>query len=410
MQSFIVHVLEQRGLNSPVVQSALNLIQQIEGPVTFRYHEWTMPGVERAKNIDQMQNKVRGRHTFARSWGYDSIHEEYVASRQRKASYSLLEPRGTYNGKPLRPDPYSWVTEGTEDLKRRLDYITDDFYTATGADRSNSMVVIFTYENNENNYFAVPDLFGKQWAFIQSNHQVTHLMAAPHLPVAYELIAMPLRHFAFGDLRTFLDYLHMDESIGCMNDFYANLKEMERKLKSADICDRCINRIKEVNVPFALLRQTRDGFEKIRGYQQNLSNLLNEFELPHLELGYHLKVTNTGTLIHLAPKELSVYAFFAEFPGGIPLTHIPDHINRLNYWYLRFYTGTMDDPQAVDRTVHRLAYNEDNDLSQTISKLNRKIRSAMANLGNADPYLISGPNGLSKRIDAAQHNLIHFTS
>jgi len=406
MQSFTVHVLEQRGLNSPVVQSALNLIQQIDGPVTFRYHEWTMPGVERAQEISEQLNRVKGRYLFAENWGYPRIQKELNRVRERTSTAPFQIKDHSY----VVPDPYSWVTEGTEDLKRRLDYITDDFYTATGADRSNSMVVIFTYENNENNYFAVPDLFGRQWAFIQSNHQVTHLMAAPHLPVAYELLAMPLRHFAFGDLKTFLEHLHVDESIGCMNDFYANLEEMERKLKSADICTRCVKRIKEVGVPYALLRQTRDGFEKIRGFQQNLANLLDAFELPQLELGYHLKVANTGTLIHLAPKELSVYAFFAEFPNGIPLTHIPDHINRLRHWYLRFYTGTMDDRGAIDRTVERLAKNEDNDLSQTISKLNKKIKTAMANLGNADPYLISGPNGHEKKIAAAQHNLIHFTS
>ena len=30
------------------------------------------------------------------------------------------------------------------------------------------------------------------------NHSATHLMAAPHLPIAYELVTMPLRRWAFG--------------------------------------------------------------------------------------------------------------------------------------------------------------------------------------------------------------------
>jgi len=401
MQSFTVHVLEQRGLNSPVVQSALNLINQVDGPVTFRYHEWTMTGATAVTPIKNRLTRVKGRKNFAENWG------RYSHSMM-KIEASVIEEPFLIDAKEIFPDPYSWVSEGTLALRGRLDAIADDFYTATGADRSNSIVVILTTENNENNYFAVPDLFGKQWAFIQSNHQVTHLMAAPHLPVAYELLAMPLRHFAFGDLETFLTYLHVDESIGCMNDFYADLSEMERKLKSADICDRCIERIKEVEVPYALLRQTRDGFEKIRVYQQNLANLLHAFELPRLELGYHLKVSNTGSLIQLAPKELAVYAFFAEFRNGLPLTHVPDHIDRLRHWYLRFYTGTMDDRRAVDRTVNRLALNEDDDLSQTISKLNKKIRLAMVNLGDSKPYLIAGPNGGSKRIIAAARELVTF--
>ncbi len=401
MQSFTVHVLEQRGLNSPVVQSALSLINQINGPVTFRYHEWTMPHVEHALAIQKQPDRVKGRKRFAEKWGG-------VLNRSMACLVNEGEIRDQKETLIL-PDPYSWVSEASEDLKRRLKHTADDFYRATGADRTHSMVVIITNVNNEHNYFAVPDLFGQQWGFVQCNHQVTHLMAAPHLPVAYELLAMPIRHFAFGDLQSFLSHLHVDESIGCMNDFYGNLSEMERKLKSADICNQCIERIKEVGVPYALLRQTRDGFEKIRLYQQNLANLLHEFEMPRLELGYHLKVTNTGGLIQLAPKELAVYAFFTEFRTGVPLTHVPDHIDRLRYWYRRYYTGTMDDPQSLERTVERLALNEDQDLSQTISKLNKKIKIAMANLGDATPYLIAGPNGGAKKIIAAGNNLVSLS-
>jgi hypothetical protein len=68
----------------------------------------------------------------------------------------------------------------------------------------------------------------------------------------------------------------------------------------------------------------------------------------------------------------------------------------------------MDDPQAIDRTVQRLANNEDDDLSQTISKLNKKIRMAMVHLGDSKPYLIAGPNGGSKKIIAAGSDLVTF--
>ena len=393
METFTVHVLEARGKNSPVVQAALDLVGSADGPIQFRYHEWTMPGPDDPIPIDEVPHKIKNgdryRDVFLSQMAYNVIQEEHSVHK-------------------LEPDPYSWVSEGTLSLKRRMGWIANDFYTATGAERTNSMAVILTTEHNENNFFAVPDLFGEQWAFIQSNHPVTRLMAAPHLPIAYELLAMPLRHFAFGDLETFTRHLHVNESIGCMNDFYANLREMDRKLKSADICDRCIGRIKEVGVPFALLRQTQDGMERIRVYQQNLRNLLNDFELPKLELGYHLKVSNTGSLISLAPKQLAVYALFAEHPSGIRISHVPDHLGRLNYWYRKFYTRSSDDSDTVERTVHRLAYNEDNDLSQTISKLNQKIRAAMSQMSSADPYVIQGPNGEAKKIAAAANNLIHI--
>ncbi|MEY4968583.1 MAG: hypothetical protein RLZZ261_354 [Bacteroidota bacterium] len=396
METFTVHVLEARGKNSPVVQAALNLVQLSDGPVEFRYHEWTMPEPKDALPIDVIPKKIKDPYRFKANWG------PLLKIEESRSEVNLASE------KKLVPDPYSWISEDNSELKRRLEWIADDFYAATGADREHSMVVVLTTENNENNYFAVPDLFGKQWSFIQSNHPVTKLMAAPHLPIAYELLAMPLRHFAFGDLETFTNYLHINESIGCLNDFFANLREMDRKLKSADICDRCLGRIRAVGVPYALLRQTQEGLERIRVYQQNLRNLLNDFELPKLELGYHLKISNTGSLIQLAPKQLAVYALFAEHPEGIRISHVPDHLNRLDYWYRKFNTRSSDDSETIDRTVRSLAFNDADDLSQTISKLNRKIRASMSQVSSAEPYLIQGPNGEAKKIAAAASNLINF--
>jgi|1048.fasta_scaffold11385_2 hypothetical protein len=395
METFTVHVLEARGKNSPVVQAALDLVQLSDGPIFYRYHEWTMPEASDVLPIDRISKKIKNPERFSSNWDENIIQES--SSRTEFAFEKRLEP-----------DPYSWLSEGTYALKHRLEWITDDFYTSTGADRRHSMVVILTTENNENNYFAVPDLFGKQWSFIQSNHSVTRLMAAPHLPIAYELLAMPLRHFAFGDLKTFTNYLHINESIGCLNDFFANLREMDRKLKSADICDRCLGRIKEVGVPYRLLRQTQEGLERVRVYQQNLRNMLNDFELPKLELGYHLKVSNTGNLIQLSPKQLAVYALFAENPEGIPISHMPDHLQRLDFWYRKFNTRSSDDTNVLARTVQRLAFNEDDDLSQTISRTNSRIRSVMEPMGSAAPYLITGPNGMPKRIAASSSELIVF--
>jgi hypothetical protein len=110
----------------------------------------------------------------------------------------------------------------------------------------------------------------------------------------------------------------------------------------------------------------------------------------------------------LAPKQLAVYALFAEHPEGIRISHVPDHLNRLDYWYRKFNTRSSDDPETIDRTVRSLAFNDADDLSQTISKLNRKIRASMSQVSSAEPYLIQGPNGEAKKIAAAASNLINF--
>jgi hypothetical protein len=144
--------------------------------------------------------------------------------------------------------------------------------------------------------------------------------------------------------------------------------------------------------------------------QLNLSNLLNDFERPHLTLEYALRVDNIGKVIPLAPKELAVYALFSEFPDGLPLSHVPDHLDRLTAWYRRFYTGSGEDPQQIVQVARRLAFNEDDDLSQNVSRLNRRIKNALDQLGDPLPYTIQGPNGGPKGIPAVAEGLVRVVS
>ena len=396
MPDFHIYVLEPRGLNSPVVQDALALIQEVQGPVKVHWRDWLIPNPDRVEPFDD-HTKTTGK----------KLPSEFAGDLERDAiCFSLEDAR--YSQKLRTPHRLADFREDIFDLRDRMEKVADDFYATTGADRSNSMVVMLTNVANPNNFFAVPDLFGKQVGFIQINHFVTHRMAAPHLPIAYELISMGIRHYAFSTLPIFLKHLHL-ESIGCMNDFYGRVEEMNRKLRSADICDTCLQRIREAEVPFGVMQQLMEVFEKVRSYQLNLRNVLLEFTRPRITLGHQIRIEDTGAQVPLSPKEKAIYLLFASHPQGIPISHLPDYEEELFQIYSRYYTGTSgEDIQSshltIRTTVHRLCYNESGDLSQAISKINRKLVSVLGELV-AKNYQIQGPNGEAKLIAAAETHL-----
>ena len=397
MPDFHIYVLEPRGLNSPVVQDALALIDEVNGPVKVHWMDWLIPDPDHLQPFDdhaEMKGKKLPSEFGWRRFGYYSLNQ--------------INEDARYSQKLRTPHRLADFKEDIFDLRDRMEKVADDFYATTGADRNNSMVVMLTNWANPNNFFAVPDLFGRQCGFIQINHFVTHRMAAPHLPIAYELISMGIRHFAFSNLPIFLKHLHL-ESIGCMNDFYGRVEEMNRKLRSADICDTCLQRIREADVPFGVMQQLMEVFEKVRSYQLNLRNVLLEFTRPRITLGQQIRIEDTGAQVPLSPKEKAIYVLFASHPQGIPISHLPDYEEELFQIYSRYYTGTSGEDiqsihQTIRTTVHRLCYNESGDLSQAVSKINRKLVGVLGELVATD-YQIQGPNGEAKRIAAAESHL-----
>jgi len=184
---------------------------------------------------------------------------------------------------------------------------------------------------------------------------------------------------------------------------------MNRKLRSADICDTCLRRIREADLPFGVMRQLMEVFEKVRSYQLNLRNVLLDFTRPRITLGHQIRIEDTGAQVPLSPKEKAIYVLFASHPQGIPISHLPDYEEELFQVYSKFYTGTSgEDIQAshlmIRSTVRRLCYNESGDLSQAISRINRKLVSVLGEL-MATNYQIQGPNGEAKRIAAAESHM-----
>ena len=106
-------------------------------------------------------------------------------------------------------------------------------------------VVLVTNRRNSMNFFSMFDIGGRRNAFIQSSDWEIFLEASESFPVAYEVVANVLRivmKFQLTDDHTKTYHQH---PIGCMNDFCENKTEIILKLRTADLCPNCLQRLSD---------------------------------------------------------------------------------------------------------------------------------------------------------------------
>lgn len=429
-EAFYLHIVHERKLNSLVLEEAIKLIRLLDGPLQIKEHseyglkaselhplESQYPKLERWKDWKVQPPPPPNLHSHevmqSTEQSYDPhSHEMFFPHCESFKVDPFKEPE--FIEPEIDPEPHG--VEPIEFLSKRVEKAYYQAAKSKGFDPQNSMVLLITDVYNSLNAFSGRHHHLPNARFLQINHPLTRLMAeknpehgsTPHLPVAYELITFPLRHFVFRTREKALKFQHKIPR-GCMNDYCSNHRETELKLRTGDLCMECAGEVAKAKVPHALYKQTLEGMELIRQKQLNFRKLRSEIEQVKLVLDRHLVIEQLGMSIPLSPKERALYFVFANHPEGIALKELSDHRLTLEKAYSRYYTYSSraafkkegNIKERISQTIERLVMNTDSDCSQTISKINRKIRNSLEPLGEYRPYQILGEDGGLKRIHAS---------
>ena len=150
------------------------------------------------------------------------------------------------------------------------------------------------------------------------------------------------------------------------------------------------------------------GFEAVRAQQNSFTRARRERRVLEISTSArYLKFDSIGAQVSLAPKEMALYKFYLRHPEGVAYSNICDHRDELYALYEEHYQQTHSDDAQVDQSERRIAINavldrwcmQDEDLTQTVSKINRKIKQAITD-ELAKPHQILGPRGGARKIAA----------
>jgi hypothetical protein len=261
---------------------------------------------------------------------------------------------------------------------------------------ADSFVFILTEKPNENRFFGYLDPAHPRNGFIHAGDWERFIHCPPELPIAYHILALMVQKQMVRTQRELAHILHR-EPVGCVNDFCQNKREVILKMRTADICPACMERLApkltppEINHVLELLESLRIKMLFAQNMRQHIqpSPLMVTPE-------NNLVIPAYGNLeIRMKPLEKTLYLLFIRHPEGIHLTSLVEHKSELQEIYANISSlGSLEEMrQSIDDMCNALH----NSASEKLSKIKGHFEKALGK-ELAKHYYIQGKRGERKRI------------
>jgi hypothetical protein len=255
---------------------------------------------------------------------------------------------------------------------------------------------LLTEKRNEYNFFGYLNPKNGRDGFIHAGDWQYFLNCQEYLPVAYHVLALMIQQHIIEREVELVQILHQNP-IGCVNDFCKNKKEVILKMRTGDICSKCLERLLR-KMPLPIVHQIMELLESLRLKMLFSQNMKQFFKPSSLELTpeYNLLLPDFSRMeIRLRPLEKVLYAIYFSHPEGIYLSDLVDH--KLEMIDIYKQVSGLDSRQDIQRNIDELCNVTTNSANEKLSRIKKVLEE---NLGKrlAENYIIGGNRGEKKRI------------
>jgi len=275
------------------------------------------------------------------------------------------------------------------------------YYRQNQSIQSADFVVLLTDRPNALNWFSAYD--NNRNIFVRTGGWDMFMQCPHQYPVAYEVIANVLQSQMELNVEDGDECLH-EETIGCMNDFCLDKSQIAFKLRTADICAVCSERLHLCEVPNHLVAGAALGFEALRKqmlFSQGFKRHVGPGVLEVTWL-YEFRFPSLGNLsFKLTPMSRTLYVFFLLHPEGVTLANLVDHQEELLKIYGRIAAG---EKEVQAESIERLVYVLSGSFNENRARINRVIKETLGEV-LAIPYLISRQAGGTYKIEIARERV-----
>lgn len=367
-----IHVLRSPELKEETYRNVLQLLQQFQGPIHFLACE---------EDLFQYNEEEESR-IWERKEDFEKLKKRVYKSEDSNCYEASIE------------FPY------VEKVKTWKQLFTEcDKYRKVKAVSENDIVVLLTDKGNDLNWFGGVSPNMKNY-FVQTSHW-EHSFGNDidiRFPIAYEVIVWVMRYYMFIDNESVWDGVQKNP-IGCIMDFCEEKFQIILKMRTADVCESCMNKFIERDVPVLYTRQFFDILDGIRKSMTFRGRSVLLQQPSKIEIRGHTKkifFTDFGGLeLRLNPKEKSLYLLYLKHSEGINITHLSDYKEELMQLYAPLCN--QSEPELLNRAIDVLINPFENDINVVLSRINRKIKDAVGDyLYNF--YCVKGERGEVKRI------------
>ena len=361
-----IHLIKSREVDAQLYTRIVDLLGAIPGPLVF--------------NCDDSSLVDFNKEDLYFEFIPDS--DRFEKAEEIKRSVVTSESRVF----PMERKTASWDTLFTKCAKfRKKHHIPVDEF-----------VIIVSDIPNDRNWFASLDPDMRYNGFVHSADWDYYIECNPAFPIAYEVLALVLQNYIFRDLDDLRRSVHRS-SIGCISDMCSQKTEIILKLRTADICKSCMEKLKQ-RMSMPEIHHALALMESLRVKMLFTQNLRQDTPLSRLIIGPGKRIILPGfgnMEIKLRPLEKALYLLFLKYPKGIFMSSLSDHRQELVDIYSTISaTGTIDEMTA---RISELTNVLSNSASEKISRIKRCFEEALGD-ELAKPYYIQGGNGEQKKI------------
>lgn len=246
-----------------------------------------------------------------------------------------------------------------------------------------NFVILITKRRNAMNYFSMFETDGSRNIFIQSSDW-EYIMETPAvLSVAYEVIANVLMVLGDYDLSNGVEEAFHKKSIGCVSDFCSHKKDILLKLRTADICPKCLKRLTDNGVERGIIFQSLEIFEHIRIKLKFSQGFMGTAQPQKVEIDKEGEVFIGGRKMNIKPLGRAIFILFLHHLDGIYMKELHKYEEELLHIYSQLKSNP--NPESIANLVSPIDSNFTYNKSRLLKSLDEQLGTTQAQF-----YSISG--------------------
>ncbi len=377
-----VHLIKDGDVGKDTFSEVVDLLQAISGPIEFYYDS---NNIVNFTEDDVIEKKMPDEKKFGQSI------QAYV--EVENTMYPAVRSIRAYESRPLRTFSFPFLRKTT---KWTTIFDKCNTYRLYNNIPNDEFVILLTEVSNTNNWFASLDKKMPFNGFIHTADWNHFIKCQDSFPIAFEVIALVLQKHMFNDYNEARSSVHLDP-IGCVNDMCLEKKDIKLKLRTADICPDCMNKLKG-KLSFAEINQALNIMESLRVKMLFSQNFKQNVPLSRLVIDNENKIflPDFGNIeIKLRPLEKTLYFFYLNHPEGVGLSFLRGKREEMYEIYTKLSgIGNLEEMKS------RINDMVDVTKSSAFEKISKIKATFVKAIGEelAKHYYIHGGNGEVKKV------------